>query len=122
MKKSKLPPVEKSSIPQEIDPNYFRPLQVQVFGNGFERAMKTFRQIVQSDKILSDYKEKSRYEKPSDKKRRKQAEALQRIYEEEMKMKKIISGEYEKEKAKKQVRKEQKMRQRSVRTKEFGDV
>ncbi len=122
MKKSKLPPVEKSTIPSEIDPNYFHPIQVQVFGNGFERAMKTFRSIVQGEKVLSDYKEKSRYEKPSDKKRRKQAEALQRIYEEEMKMKKIISGEYEKEKAKKQVRKEQKMRQRSVRTKEFGDI
>ena len=73
MKKSKSPAVEKSSIPQEIDSNYFKPLQVQVFGNGFERAMKTFRQIVQSENILSEYKEKSRYEKPSDKKRRKQS-------------------------------------------------
>jgi small subunit ribosomal protein S21 len=122
MKKSKSPVVEKSSIPQEIDSNYFKPVQVQVFGNGFERAMKTFRQIVQSENILSEYKEKSRYEKPSDKKRRKQSEAIQNAYKEEMKMKKIISGEYEKEKAKKQVRKEQKMRQRSVRTKELGEV
>lgn len=122
MKKNKIIPVEKSTIPKEIDPNYFRPLQVQVFGNGFDRAMKTFRSIVQAEKVLSNYKEKSRYEKPSDKKRRKKAEAIQRVYEEEMKMKKILSGEYEKEKAKKQVRKEQKMRQRSARTRDLGDV
>lgn len=121
MKKSKSIIVEKSTAPKEIEADYFKPLQVQVFGN-FEKAMKSFRSLVQSEKILSDFKEKSRYEKPSDKKRRKKAEAIQRAYEEEMKMKKILSGEYEKEKAKKQLRKEQKMRQRSARTNDLGEV
>lgn len=118
MKKNKAVSLEKSSIPQEISEDYFKPIQIKVFGNGFERAMKTFRSLVQSEKILSEFKEKSSYEKPSDKKRRKEAESIQRVYEEEVKAQKIISGEYEKEKVKKQAKKEQKMRQRTVRTKD----
>lgn len=121
MKKNKTPVTEKSSIPQELDPTYFKPIQVQVFGN-FERAMKTFRTMVQGEKILSDYKEKSRFEKPSDKKRRKKAEAIQRAFEEDMKQRKILSGEYEKEKAKKLQKKEQKNRQRMSRGKDVGEV
>lgn len=118
MKKNKTVPVEKSSIPGEIT-DYFHPIEVKVFGNGFERAMKNFRSLVQGEGILAEFKEKSRYEKPSDKKRRKKSEAIQRVYEEEMKMKKIISGEYEKEKVKKQAKKEQKNRQRMVKNKQF---
>jgi small subunit ribosomal protein S21 len=113
MKKIAKQPLEKSSIPAEIDANYFNPLQVKIFNNsGFERAMKTFRSMVQGEGILSLYKEKSSYEKPSDRKRRKKSEAIQRAYEEEMKQQKIISGEYEKEKQKKQAKKDQKIRQR----------
>lgn len=112
MKKNNVVKMEKTSGPSEIT-DYFKPLQIEIYGNGFDRAMKTFRSMVQGEGILSEYKEKSRYEKPSDKKRRKKAEALQRAFEEEMKMKKILSGEYEKEKIKKQLRKEQKMHQKN---------
>lgn len=58
------------------------PLEVKVIGN-LEKAMKAFRAIVQKEKILSDYKEAQRYEKPSDKKRRKQNSAQQRRLEDE---------------------------------------
>jgi len=58
------------------------PLEVKVIGN-LEKAMKAFRAIVQKEKILSDYKEAQRYEKPSDKKRRKQNAAQQRRLEDE---------------------------------------
>lgn len=107
--------VEKSTIPKDIAEGYFKPLQVQIYNmSNFDRAMKNFRSIVQADGVLSLFKEKSRYEKPSDKKRRKQSESIQRVYEEEMKQKKILSGEYEREKIKKQAKKEQKMRQRAM--------
>ncbi len=120
-KSSKVSSLEKSTIPAEVT-DYFSPLEIKVFGNGFERAMKTFRSVVQSEKILSDYKEKSRYEKPSDKKRRKQSESIQRAFEEEMKMKKILSGEYEKDKAKKLLKKEQDMRMKADKNKESEGV
>lgn len=110
-----------SSFPKETDWSYFKPVQIEVFGN-FDRAVKNFRSLVQSEKILATYKEKSRYEKPSEKKRRKQSEALQRVFEEEMKQKKILSGEYEKEKVKKQARKEQKMRTKSMRAQGNGEM
>jgi ribosomal protein S21 len=56
------------------------PLQVQV-QNNFDRAMKAFRALVQKDRILSLYKEKQRYEKPSDKKRRKRNESHRKSLE-----------------------------------------
>lgn len=58
------------------------PLEVKVIGN-LEKAMKAFRAIVQKEKILSEYKEAQRYEKPSDKKRRKQNSAKQRRLEDD---------------------------------------
>lgn len=57
------------------------PLEVKVTGN-LEKALKAFRAIVQKEKILSDYKEAQRFEKPSDKKRRERNEAaLSRLEE-----------------------------------------
>jgi ribosomal protein S21 len=51
------------------------PLEVKVFSNNFERAMKAFRSLVQKERILSSYKDKQTYEKPSDRRRRKHNEA-----------------------------------------------
>lgn len=51
----------------------------------FEYALSIFKSIVQKERILSLYKEKQRYEKPSVKKRRKKIEALQRAKEEKVK-------------------------------------
>lgn len=51
-----------------------QPLEVKVYGNNFEKALKAFRALVQKERILSAYKEKQTYEKPSDKRRRKKNE------------------------------------------------
>lgn len=48
-----------------------KPLEVQVFGNNFDKALRAFRALVQKERVLSAYKEKQSYEKPSDKRRRK---------------------------------------------------
>lgn len=47
------------------------PLEVKVYGNNFDKALRAFRALVQKERILSAYKEKQSYEKPSDKRRRK---------------------------------------------------
>ena len=47
--------------------------------------MKAFRALVQKERTLSTYKERSRYEKPSDKKRRKRNEMKRKLLELEMK-------------------------------------
>ena len=48
-----------------------QPLEVKVFGNNFDKALRAFRALVQKERVLSAYKEKQSYEKPSDKRRRK---------------------------------------------------
>src|SRR5277367_2468890 len=100
--------------PPEMDYSYFSPTQVKVYNN-FEKAFKAFRTLVQSEKILSTFKEKQAYEKPSDKKRRKHNESINRTLENEAKQKKIISGEYEREKIKKQALKDKRRKERSDR-------
>jgi small subunit ribosomal protein S21 len=57
------------------------PLQIIVYGNQFERALRTFRALVQKERTISLYKEKQSYEKPSDKKRRKKGESARRRME-----------------------------------------
>src|SRR5271170_1414372 len=55
-------------------------LEVEVFGN-FDKALRAFRALVQKERILSLYKEKQSYEKPSDKKRRKRNEMKRKLLE-----------------------------------------
>jgi ribosomal protein S21 len=50
------------------------PLEVKVYSNNFDKALRAFRALVQKERILSTYKEKQSYEKPSDKHRRKRNE------------------------------------------------
>jgi small subunit ribosomal protein S21 len=52
-----------------------QPLEVKVYNNNFDKALKAFRALVQKERVLSDFKEKQTYEKPSDKRRRKRNEA-----------------------------------------------
>lgn len=59
-------------------------LEVEVFGN-FDKAMRSFRAKVQKERILSLFKEKQSFEKPSDKKRRKRNEMKRKLIELEMK-------------------------------------
>ena len=51
-----------------------QPLEVKVFNNNFDKALRAFRALVQKERILSIYKDKQTYEKPSDKNRRKRNE------------------------------------------------
>lgn len=100
-----------------LDDSYlddFVPLEVKVYYNNFDRAMKAFRAIVQKERILSLYKQKQSYEKPSVKRRRKQNEMKQKRFEIEMRRQKILSGEFEKEMQKKQKLKEQKKKLREA--------
>ena len=60
-------------------------LQVIVRGDNFDRALKAFRAIVQKVRVLSTYKERQSYEKPSVKRRRKQAESRRKAFEAENK-------------------------------------
>jgi small subunit ribosomal protein S21 len=57
------------------------PIEIKVYGNNFEKALKAFRALVQKERILSDFKEKQVYEKPSDKRRRKRNEAKRKSME-----------------------------------------
>jgi len=58
------------------------PLEVKVYGNNFERALKAFRALIQKERVLSSYKEKQTYEKPSDRKRRKRNESRRKSLDE----------------------------------------
>ena len=57
-----------------VEPVQAQPLEVKVYGNNFDKALRAFRALVQKERILSTYKENQSYEKPSDKKRRKRNE------------------------------------------------
>lgn len=64
------------------EPVILKPLQVEVHNN-FDRAFKAFRAIVQKDGVLSKFKEKQSYEKPSVRRRRKKNEARRARLEEQ---------------------------------------
>jgi len=88
---------KKSSVPgPAVIP---KPLQVEVRGvhrDDFESAHKIFKTLVQREKVISKYKERQYYEKPSDKKRRKRREAHEKRMALASKMRLIQSGEWEK--------------------------
>lgn len=63
-----------------IEPVQAKPLEVKVYNN-FDKAMKAFRALVQKERTVSTYKEKQRFEKPSDKKRRKRNERKRKLLE-----------------------------------------
>lgn len=58
-----------------------QPLEVKVYGNNFDKALRAFRALVQKERVLSTYKEKQSYEKPSDKRRRKRNESVRKQLE-----------------------------------------
>ena len=64
-----------------IQPVQAQPLEVKVYNNNFDKALKAFRALVQRERILSAYKEKQTYEKPSQKRRRKRNEMKRKMIE-----------------------------------------
>lgn len=72
-----------SSEFDHIQPIQAQHLEVKVYGS-YDKAMRTFRSLVQKERVLSSYKERQAYEKPSDKKRRKRNERSRKLLELEM--------------------------------------
>lgn len=56
----------------------FQPLEVKVYNNDVEKAIKILKKKMQKDGIFRKVKEKRSYEKPSVKKRRKRRENARR--------------------------------------------
>lgn len=104
---------EDRSEDSSLDPIQYQPLEVRVYNN-FDRAVKAFKSLVQKERTLSIYKERQRYEKPSDRKRRKKSEAIQRRLESEFKAKRIASGEFDKERERKNAEKIAKTQSRAT--------
>jgi small subunit ribosomal protein S21 len=50
-------------------------LDIKVYGNDVEKAIKMLKRKLQNDGLFRDLKTRSFYEKPSEKKKRKQREA-----------------------------------------------
>ncbi len=94
------------------NPLGLKPLQVEVTGS-FEEAVRRFKSLVQKEKILSKYKEKQVYEKPSDKKRREAREAKERAYLLKQREQMIQSGEWEKRYLKRQQKRQERLNNRS---------
>jgi len=76
-------PVEVNDKFAHIQPVQALPLEVIVYDN-FEKSLRFFRSKVQKERILSLYKERQTYEKPSVKRRRKRNEAKRKALEENM--------------------------------------
>lgn len=94
----------------------FRGLEVKVYDNDFEDAFRKFKSLIQKEKIISEYKEKQRYEKPSDKKRRKHRESIQKVMLAKLREQQILSGEWDKIQARKEARKNKKIEERRKKT------
>ncbi len=74
-------PVDVNDKFAHIQPVQAQPLEVKVYGNNFDKALRAFRALVQKERVLSSYKEKQSYEKPSDKRRRKRNESVRKQLE-----------------------------------------
>lgn len=85
--------------PPEFDFSKIRPIEVVLEGHSredFEHALRRFKSMFQRERVIGKLKEKSRFEKPSDKKRRKCREAQSRQFLLEMRDRLIKNGEWEK--------------------------
>lgn len=81
-KKSNNNEIEDNSISH--NPVQAKHLEVKVYDN-FDRALRAFRALVQKERILSIYKDKQSYEKPSDRRRRKKNEMQRKSLEVDVK-------------------------------------
>jgi small subunit ribosomal protein S21 len=57
---------------------YLKEIEVKVFDNDLEKAMRILKKKIQNDGLFKRLKLKKSYEKPSEFKRRKQREAVRR--------------------------------------------
>lgn len=92
-----------------------KPLQVEVRGD-FEEAFRRFKSVFQKERIVSMYKERRFYEKPSARRRRKKRESIERKLATEKREALIRSGEWDRIQKKKQLKRKGPPRQRPVET------
>jgi len=101
-----------SKIPtpfEDLEP--FECLEVRVnHPDEFERAVKNWKAMVQKSGVLNDFRAHSAYEKPSDKRRRKQREMVENIRISEIREKQILSGEWDKRRKRKEKRRDERRR------------
>lgn len=84
------------------------PLEVKVF-NSFEDAARRFKMLVSKEKVLTLYKQKMAYEKPSVKRKRKSLEARRRVILTGIREAQIASGEWEMKQKRKDERRAKKL-------------
>jgi ribosomal protein S21 len=87
------------------------PLEIKVNGprrEDFEDAFRKFKAKVQKEKILSEYKDRQSYEKPSEKSRRKRRESVERRLSTESRQRQMLTGEWDKKQKLKQNKKKSK--------------
>jgi ribosomal protein S21 len=100
--------------PGNVDLSHIRPIEVVVRGSSredFESALHKFKSLFQHERIVGQLKEKSAYEKPSIKKRRKIREARDRAVMANIRENMIKSGEWDriqKKRAQKKIKREEK--------------
>ena len=72
-------------------PNTMRetPLDVRVYGNDIEKALKVLKRQLQKDGLFREIRRRSFYEKPSEKKKRKQR-AAQKARKKALRLKKFL--------------------------------
>lgn len=85
-----------------------KPVEIEVT-HSFEDAFRRFKSLVQKERIIGQVKARMEYEKPSEKKRRKRREASERRYLQDMREKMIESGEWEKRKKKKDLKRTERL-------------
>lgn len=105
--------------PFEDYEDHFQGLEVVVENGNFEEAFRNFKAQVQKSKILSEYKDRQRYEKPSDKKRRKKREVLERVKHNRMREQMIASGEWEQKQKKRERQKAEKIKRQKEKANEL---
>ena len=103
----------------DLRPAVVRPLEVVVDG-GFEDAFRKFKAMFQNEKVVSEIKKREFYEKPSEKKRRKKREALERKWFLELREKMIKNGEWEKRMKRKDQRRKEKLAKRHLTKDDYG--
>lgn len=102
------------TIPKEFDRSRIRPIEITVYGTSredFEQAVRKFKALFQRERIVGKLKERSSYEKPSEKRRRKRREARERRLMTEMRERMMKTGEWDRRQKKKdmfKIRKEEK--------------
>jgi ribosomal protein S21 len=107
------------------DPVETGPLQIVIAKPcteySFMDAFRKFKSLVQKERIIGIVKEKMAYEKPSQKKRRKSREAVERNRITAMREQQIQSGEWDKRQKKRQQKKQKRLEINMRRRTELGE-